>query len=195
MLKLLFNPSESIDNARTRKSFGLSFLTCVLGSLYLGVSAFLILFLANLQSAQTSLLFGLSVFIGAVAASFYSGWLLNVIMTTLVGKGTFWAGFTTRVYAMYIASFAGLIASVLWVLQLLLKNNLLTWGVYAVYGLLGPLVLAQALSAHLKAQKELYNTNMVTAIVGLFVLMLVGVATAFAISSLLPSMSISLPKL
>jgi hypothetical protein len=195
MLKLLFNPSEAIDRAKTRKSFGLSFLTCVLGSLYLGITAFLLSFFVGFQTVENSLLFGLSLFIGFVVASFYSGWLLDVIMTTLVGKGTFWAGFTTRVYAMYIVSFAGLIASVLWAAHLILKNNLLTWGVYAAYLLLGPIVIAQALSAHLKAQKELYNTNMTVALVGLVVLMIVAGITAMAFSNILAQTIVFQPML
>ncbi len=192
MFKLLINPSEAIDNAKARKSFGLSFLTCVLGALYLGISVFLIYFLPMRQPAQNSLMLALSVFVGVVVASFYSGWLLHVIMKTLVGKGTFWAGFTTRVYAMYIFSFAGLLASILWVINLILNNNLFTWGVYALYALLGPIVLAQTFSTHLKAQKELYDTNMVTAIVGLFVLVMVGAFIAFATSSILSQMLIRL---
>lgn len=192
MFKLLINPSEAIEHAKARKSFGLSFLTCVLGSLYLGITAFLLYFFVMYQTVESSLLFGLSLFIGGVAGSFYGGLLLDIIMRTLVGKGTFWAGFTTRVYAMYIVSFAGLIASILWVVNLILKNTLFTWFIYAVYLLLAPLIFAQALSAHLKAQKELYNTNMTVALVGLIVLIGVASLIAFIVSSVLKIMIASI---
>lgn len=185
MFKLLFNPSKAIDEARTRKSFGLSLLTAVLSSIYIGTAVFITEFLIRQQSAQNSILSALFIFIAWFVIIFYSGWLLHIIMKTLVGKGDFWAGFTTRAYAMYIISASSLIFSIFWLIQELSKNSFLKQTILVLYAILIPVVLAQAISAHLKAQKELYSTNMTTALVGFFVMIIICLLIFFTVFSYL----------
>ncbi len=186
-LNLLWNPNKAVDEALHNKNSGRSFLAMV-SSLVFGLGALNIVNVAStyfnpaltpLWQGQKLLFVNLSVLGGLVALYLLFGILVNLVMKTLGGKGSFYAGFTSNVYSGLQMLFGALIASALFLFYLFLEEREFLIGVANLIVLKLVLLIALVVllaywllscSTHCKLLKDLYSTNFMTVFLGLLIL-------------------------
>ncbi len=181
MLRLLWSPSDAILDVKQKKHKGMVFLTLFVNALFFGLSAALFAWLK--MPLQTALLAGAGVFVGMIVLTFYCGLITKLIMKGLTDSGDYFSGLASMVYPYFPLSVGSLLASVCLVWSIALNAQPTTLALLGLAALLLPILVGLSCSALFKCLKELFNTNMMTALIGLFImkialLALVGVVYA-----------------
>lgn len=154
MLNVFFSPRKTIAEAKHQRSFISIFLLLVLSAIstFLGTLAFV-----ENVAAETVLgaLIGMgTVFVGTVVLAL----LVSISMNVLTGTKGFYEALTTLVVPVYVGTVGFLVASLL---------SLIPYAGPALFGavMVGAVTLASVFL--LKLGMELYNTDVLTVIIGI----------------------------
>ena len=187
-LSLLWNPNKSIDEALHNESSRRSFLALLLTSLF-GLGAINIFnVISTYQNASHNLLWSgrqllfinLYLLLGIVLINLVWAFLINIVMKTLAGKSSYYAGFTSNVYAFMQAKFGLLLGSLIVLLAFFFDDKLMLTGLASLILIKALTVVALLVvliycllscSTFLKSLRDLYHTNMMTVLAGVLVLL------------------------
>lgn len=171
MLKLCTHPGEIVKDVKKRKSLGNSIGILALAGVLFAITAVIgTSQLINLVPGNEILanLGGMGLGIAAVIAflivfigGLFLGWLLQLTMNTLGTKGNYFSGVSSIAYPFLILSVSNLAAALLSFIPSFI-GPLLSFLVTIILG-----VMAFALTYRMI--KDLFNTDMITAFIGLLV--------------------------
>lgn len=171
LLEIINNPAGALARAKKNRNMNHSYTVMALSSLLLAVSVALI----SASIAYNWLNVLVVVFSFSIISIMVLGYIIEVIASTLSGKGKFFEGVTTVSYAAFPVSMGILIASLTFFIPL----------IGSVIGLLFLLVsFALGISMLYKGVKELFKTDMVTSFVAVSALALTLVLSVYVITLL-----------
>jgi len=174
--KLLMAPAEAIMAARKKATFGDALGTLIVDGIVLAVAA--AIFVTQLGSmtglgamlGQGLGMVAVSVFVLTFVGGLFFALLTKLVVNTLGGKGDYVHGLTVDAYSLAAPSVASLVTAIFFAVQ---------W-VGPIVGFLAlSLGIALGISTFYRAIKELFATDMITALVAVGVLML-ALTVAFA---------------
>ncbi len=168
MLKLLWDPSDAISDIKQKKSYSTVLLTLLMISLFLGLST--VFFSWLFVPLQKAVFFGAGMFGWIILVSLYFGLATKVTMKGLTGAGDYFSGLTSMVYPYFPFSAGILLSSVCLVWSVALNNQLMNFLFFGIIALILPLTLCLSLASFYKCAKELFDTNMFTAVLGLLII-------------------------
>jgi hypothetical protein len=166
---ILKDPVKSISEAKKKRNVNFTMTILLEVAILLGLTA-------TLTVAKTTALpiMFVSSFVVAFLLTFviglFFGLIINVIAATLGGKGNYFAGITTITYAITVPAMGLFVASILTFIPVI--------GAVIGYIFLA-LSLAYGFSTLYRSFKELYSVDMVTTLVGISILMITLIATAW----------------
>jgi hypothetical protein len=165
------DPAKALAKAKSSKSTNKTWLALLEASILLALAAALTVGRAGSFSqaaVQVGVMSAVSVFITVLIISVILGYILKIIVTTLGGSGKYFEGLTVVSYAILPIS-AGLFAAAVFALaQPGIAISALATAVGFAYGL----------SILYRGIKELFRTDMVTALVAVSILIIVLFAAA-----------------
>lgn len=160
MKQLLTNPVSAINDAK-RSIKQDKVLTVLISEWVLFGLAFAIA-LQNF-GMSAALRVGFAVAVAGAVFTLFGGFLIQIVFTVLGGKGNYWTGLTTSVYENFPLAVGVFLASLLFRVPFI--------GVF-----LGALILIvmaiTALSIFFRAIKELFRVDIITAWIGISILLL-----------------------
>lgn len=169
LINLIKNPSAAILKAKKTKNYSTTLMVLVVEWLLIGIAAAIIP--ANLGTIGVFVGIGLGIglFIMGIICVGFCAFLLQLVMRTLGGKGNYLHGLTAMTYTMFPLSLGIFILAVLSLIPIL--------GIFL--GFIAMSILAVISMAILyRSVKELFSVDMITALIGISVLML-GFVIAF----------------
>ena len=150
--QLLVNPIQAITATKKKKDMNTVVALMITEWIFFTIAVAVIL-------PKTSLL--VATFIGGIIITLFGGVLVQIIFKTLGGKGEYFEGFTTLVYALMPLSF-GLMISAFFLLGKYV-GAVIALFIASIYGVM-------SLATLYKSAKELFKVDMITAWVGIGVL-------------------------
>ena len=170
MLRLLWDPSDAILDIKRKRNYLTVISALFLNAVFLGLSAAFFAWLK--MPLQNALLLGTGVGVGLIILSVYCGVVAKFVMQGLTSNGDYFSGLTSMVYPYVSFSVGTLIMSISSVWIVAMNNQVITLVLTALNVLLVPLLIALSCAALFRCMKELFDTNMLTALVGLLILKL-----------------------
>jgi len=149
---ILINPELAIKQAKKEKCMTTTFVVLLFEWFLIALGLFLLLHRLN----ASAMLF----FLGVVGTVF-AGFLVQMVFTVLGGKGGYYEGVTSVVYSLLPMSASVVLSSIF--ITLPVFGVLLSFVVTVLFVLLGMTILYRAV-------KELFSTDMITAMVGIGIL-------------------------
>jgi len=150
--ELLTNPVLAISKGKKEKDLKTTFIILLFEWFLVGVSALILVNRVNTA---------VGIFFFGIVATLFSGFLTQIVFTCLGGKGKYFEGLTSNVYALLPVSTASIFSSIFLYLPAL--GVLLSFITFAIFTVLG-------LSILYKSVKEFFSTDMVSSLVGINIL-------------------------
>jgi len=173
-MKILTQPEKAIAEAKKEKSLvksiGTLVAVAVLLALAIGIAAPTIPSLAAMGTAAS-----VAMFIVVLIGGLFLGWIVKVAITTLGGTGKYFEGLTVVSYSTLPISVGAVIAAIVFFLPVL--GILIGFAVLVFFSVLGVAMMYRAI-------KDLFRTDMITAFVGVSVIVL-GITIAIYCSVIL----------
>ncbi len=166
-IDILRNPSKSIADAKKRKSMNKTFLVLIEDAVLFAVASGLIVAKTGFAFLLGSVI---AVFLVVLIAVLLFGLVVQVVTTTLGGKGKYFEGLTAAAYSAAPISAGVFIVS-------LLAFVPLTTGLQII---VLALTFALGFSLFYRAIKELYSTDMITSFVAVSVTILALILAVYA---------------
>jgi hypothetical protein len=177
------NPSLVIAKAKKQKDINHTLKILMIEWLFFGVGFFIVS--SILFRATSWLLVGisvfLSVFISGVIATIFIGWIIELIITTLGGKGKYFEGLTACVFGLFPISIGLLISSIVSFIPMI---------GFLISLILITLSSAVGISMFYRGLKEMFGTDMITTWIGVGIL-IVSTFLAFYLSLALMMFTVS----
>jgi hypothetical protein len=168
-LAILKNPVAAIIAAK-KKNMNRTWLVTIEAAIITALAAMALLLLNfGFASPLSGALSGASVFAFVFIASLLVGFILKIVATTLGGKGNYYEGLTCVSYSLLPLSIALLASALLSVLPGGILLSAISIAVGFAYGL----------SMFYRSVKELFATDMVTALIAVSILIIVLFAAAY----------------
>jgi len=156
---ILMNPLKAILKAKKDRDVNKTLLVLFLSWIMVGISFSITLYRIGLLSIALSS--ALAIFLFGILFSFFYGYIINIVMNVLGGKGKYYDGLTAATYSSLPISIGILLTAILSFINVVLG------------GLLGFITLAittaLSLSIYFRAIKEFYSTDMVVTFVGFLI--------------------------
>jgi hypothetical protein len=156
---ILMNPVKAILKAKKDRNMNKTLLILVISWIMVGISFSITLY--RIGTPIIALSSALAIFLFGTLFSLFYGYIINVVMNVLGGKGKYYDGLTAATYSSLPISIGILVTTVLSFINVVLG------------GLLGFIALAittaLSLSIYFRAIKEFYSTDMVVTFVGFLV--------------------------
>jgi len=156
---ILMNPLKAILKAKKDRDVNKTLLVLFLSWIMVGISFSITLYRIGLLSIALSS--ALAIFLFGILFSFFYGYIINIVMNVLGGKGKYYDGLTAATYSSLPISIGILVTAILSFINVVLG------------GLLGFITLAittaLSLSIYFRAIKEFYSTDMVVTFVGFLI--------------------------
>jgi hypothetical protein len=169
LINLIKNPSAAILKAKRAKSYSTTLMVLVIEWLLIGIAAAIIPANLGTMGAFVGAVLGGVLFITGIICVGFFAFLLQLVMRTLGGKGNYLHGLTAITYTMFPLSLGIFILAILSLIPIL--------GIFL--GFIAMSMLAVMSMAILyRSVKELFSVDMITALIGISVLML-GLVIAF----------------
>ncbi|MBI2564517.1 hypothetical protein HYV79_00815 [Candidatus Woesearchaeota archaeon] len=178
MLRLLWSPGSLIEDLRGKPSFGLAFFTLVISTLIICGSIVLFSFVS--QDSKILLKTTGTIFVAVIVIVFYLAALLTAIMKTLSGNGSYTAGLSSLSLPMMPLSVALLLIVLANIVNITSQTIIAIYTMWIITGLSTPFLLVLSISTIFRALKELFETNMITALLGFFLLKITVIALLLA---------------
>jgi len=169
-LKELFkSPTLAISKAKREKNISKTLWILILTWILFGLSIFIVS--AKMFTIMISIGVAVSVFLIGLLCSMFCGYLIEIIMNVLGGKGKYYEGLTTATYAKFPISFGFIITALLSL-------------IHPFTGVIGFVIIAitvaLGLSIYFRGIKELFGTDTLTTFIGFVVLIYVFVIAVYA---------------
>jgi len=156
---ILMNPVKAILKAKKDRNMNKTLLILVISWIMVGISFSFTLY--RIGTPLIALSSALAIFLFGILFSLFYGYIINIVMNVLGGKGKYYDGLTAATYSSLPISIGILVTTILSFINVVLG------------GLLGFLALAittaLSLSIYFRAIKEFYSTDMVVTFVGFLV--------------------------
>ena len=167
MRQLLTDPVVAINRAKHQRNYNellaLVFIEWVLVGLGLAVTL-------RDFGVPAALSFGVAIGACGIVLTLFGGFLLQLVFHVLGGKGTYWTGLTVSAYSKFPLAFAILLGSILFTIPF----------IGTVVGVVLFIVMAiLSFSTLYRSIKELFQVDIVTAWIGVSVLLLSFVVTVY----------------
>jgi len=157
--EILMNPIKAILKAKKNRDINKTLLVLVLSWIMIGISFSITLYRIGIPLIALSS--ALAIFLFGILFSLFYGYIINVVMNVLGGRGKYYDGLTAATYSSLPISIGILVTAFLSFINVVLG------------GLLGFLILAVttalSLTVYFRAIKEFYSTDMVITFVGFLV--------------------------
>lgn len=175
MIEIITNPGEALLKAKQEKNLGFSFAVAGLAAAFIAAGFFL-LYLSTFSSSTIATSSGaetfmvIIVFTFVIIAELLLGSLASIVMKILGAKGGFFEGITVIGYSLFVASIGYLV-----------------FGLFSFIPLIGALIAGAivlfffgiAFAIMYKGLKELFETDMITALVGVGVITTASILTFY----------------
>ncbi|MBI4919283.1 hypothetical protein HY837_05090 [archaeon] len=179
MLKLLWDPSDAISDIKQNKNHLTVILTLLVSSLFLGLATTFLLWLA--VPLQKAALFGVGMFLWIILVSLYFGLATKITMKGLTGAGDYFSGLSSMVYPHFPFATGMLLSSVCIVWSIALNNQIMNFFFLGLIVLILPLTVCLSLASFYRCAKELFDTNMFTAVMGLLIVKISSIILLLAV--------------
>jgi len=157
--EILMNPIKAILKAKKNRDINKTLLVLVLSWIMIDISFSITLYRIGIPLIALSS--ALAIFLFGILFSLFYGYIINVVMNVLGGRGKYYDGLTAATYSSLPISIGILVTAFLSFINVVLG------------GLLGFLILAVttalSLTVYFRAIKEFYSTDMVITFVGFLV--------------------------
>ena len=150
--ELLTNPELAISKGKKERDLKKTFAILLFEWFLVGLSVLILI--NRIRVAVGIFFFGL-------VATLFSGVLTQIVFTCLGGKGKYFEGLTSNVYAIFPVSTASIFSSIF--LYLPGIGVLLSFITFAIFTVLG-------LSILYRSVKEFFSTDMVSSLIGINIL-------------------------
>ena len=184
----MFNPfsvTGAVNDAKKDRSLGKSVVVNVIAGVLILVASVISLGVAGgVNGAIVGVITGVVAIVSLLVGELILGWVYSLAVDVLGGKGSLYEGFTALTYPTYVLALGWLVASVLGLLNLALLGvgSILAMLVGLIFGAIG-------VATFFRVTKELFSLDYVATLLAVSVLVLaLGVASAFAAGSMLPSL-------
>lgn len=158
MSQLLFNPTSEILKAKKEKNLNSTLIILLIESILIGLAAYIL----STKTLAQPLLAILVVFLYLASKLFY-GFLIQIVFTVLGGKGKYFEGLTSIVYAMFPIASSFFVSSILVLIHPV--GVLLSIIILLIFSVMG-------VSTFYRGVKELFNVDMIVAWIGISILVL-----------------------
>jgi hypothetical protein len=165
--ELLTNPVQAISSAKKEKNLNTTLKILFFEWVFITLAVFITSNYLNLAiiGAQTSLL----VFLVGITGVLIYGFLIKLILTILGGRGKYFEGLTSIVYAIFPLSVGLLLSSVFIAIHPIgIAFSIIILLIYVV----------MSIATFYKGVKDLFNVDLITAWIGISILV-VGTVVAF----------------
>jgi len=200
IMSLFTNPANAILEAKKTRSMGSTMLVLLISALLLAILVGIVTALTTRSSYTYSyysygssgpniaavVIGAFTTFMAVFLGGLFAGYLISVAMRTLGGTGGFFEGLTTVAYALYVPSIA------LFIMGLLATGAVLAGGMGVVMIMVGMVVLMWGvilgIATFYRSLKELFSTDMVTALVGGTIMSAPAGIMVWAVMTMMPYM-------
>lgn len=171
-MKLLTSPLEALREAKTKKSFGKTLAILIISAILFGVSIAIFPLTTLVARPLTSgLTFSTTAFaasfIGTLVLGLFYGYLAKLVMSVLEGKGKYFEGLTTIAYSIFPVSVGLVILALLnYVFLQVQQIAQYYWLTIFIQGFVLSIFMALGLATFYKGLNELFQVDMVAALVG-----------------------------
>lgn len=182
-MKILTAPEKAIAEAKKEKNLTKSFEVLIISAILLALAALAVV--APIPGvARVRIGSALGVFLFTLVGGVFLGWIVKTAMTTLGGTGKYFEGLTVVSYSSLPISIGVLIAALVSSIQVI--GLLISLVALSFFGVLG-------IATTFRGIKDLFKTDMTTALVGVLVIYLAIViavygTTAWGLSGLVTSL-------
>ena len=164
--KHLSRPAEAILESKKRRSTGKTFVYLILSSVLIALAAAIATAKATLllgAVGTASVVIAIGVFLLVLVGGLIVGWLIQLIATTLGGKGRYYEGLTSVTNSLIVPAIGAVAAAILSYVPYI--------GLPLVFLVLA-ITLSIGVASLYRSVKELFSTDMITAFVVVSVLTL-----------------------
>ncbi len=204
IMSLFTNPANAILEAKKTRSMGSTMLVLLISALLLAILVGIVTALTtrssytygyysgyggnSLNTAAVGIVVigAFTTFMAVFLGGLFAGYLISVAMRTLGGTGGFFEGLTTIAYALYVPSIA------LFIMGLLAAGAAMVGGMGVVMIMVGMVVLMWGvilgIATFYRSLKELFSTDMVTALVGGTIMSAPAGIMVWAVMTMMPYM-------
>jgi len=170
--ELLKTPGVAIKKAKKERDIGKTINVLIATWILCGFSFFIVAVKEGI-SLLTGMGISVSIFLFGVLLTMVAGYFIHLIMNVLGGRGKYAQGLTSITYSFFPLSFGSLITAFLFLIHPVLGVivGFIIMGAYAALGL----------SILYKSVKELFSVDIITAWIGISLLILAFVLTIYTI--------------
>lgn len=173
-MKILTSPEKAIAEAKKEKNLTKSIEVLVAAAVLLAIAT-LIGVLPIPTMANQRVESALGVFLFVVVGGLFLGWIVKIAMTTLGGQGKYFEGLTVVSYSCLPISIGVLIAAIASVAGAI--GAVISFVALAFFVVLGTAIMYRGI-------KDLFKTDMVTALVGVLVIYIAIITAAYGSTAL-----------
>lgn len=172
IIDIIKKPGEAIRLAKKEKDMGKTSLVLIEEWIITAIAVFILAVRFGSIGSIGGGAAAATLFFGGIVTTIVLGYLLKIAMNTLGARGSFYDGLTAVTYSIMPLAIGALISAILSYVPIL--GVMISFLIMAVLGVMGSALLY-------RAAKEMFATDMITALVGISVLIL-GLMLAFYIS-------------
>lgn len=180
-MNFLLNPVETILKAKEEKDMVRSILILLVASVLLGLAAAIAILAVPLGDLDIPTggfmaigagIMAVVVFILVFIAGLFSGLVLRLVFTILGGEGTYFEGLTVVAYSLLPLSIGMIVTSL--AIHVPFVGGIIAFVFFAIFS-------AVAYATMYRAAKELFETDMITAFVGISVIAAVMILSLYVL--------------